>query len=101
MDRCVAEPLQILLAGLRPVRRRPGWGQWLGLGVGVDVAELTTKADIERGVATGEVLLGVAAKARLRALLDRLGDPHTTAVRCKDPLTPGRHASPLPELPAV
>src|SRR5947207_1100176 len=54
----VAQPLHHLLAALRPVRRRPIRARRLRLRVGVDVAELATKANVEPRVAAGQVLLG-------------------------------------------
>ena len=71
----VAQPLQVLPraspASRAAASRRSGR---LGLGVGVDVAELAAEADVQPRVAAGEVLLGVAPEALLGAPLDRLGD---------------------------
>src|SRR5436853_5248005 len=63
--RRVAQPLQVLLARLGPVRRRPVLARWLRLGVSVDVAELSAEADVEAGVAPGELCLGHSPDGRL------------------------------------
>src|SRR5207253_10921188 len=64
MGRRVAQPLLHLLARLAPAGRGPVLAERLRLGVGVDVAELAAEADLEPGVAAGEVRLGIAAEAR-------------------------------------
>src|SRR5205085_1675660 len=81
----VAQALYHLLAALRPVRRRPIRAQRLRLRVGVDVAELAAKANVEAGVAAGKVLLGIPADALFRAQLHRLRDTLAAAIRSEDP----------------
>src|SRR5207248_2976524 len=90
----VAQALHHLLAAFRPVRRRPFRAGWLRLGVGVDVAELTAKANVEPRVAAGKVLLGIATDALFRAQLHRLRDALSTAIRSEDPRSSAWHRYP-------
>src|SRR6266508_2583486 len=83
--RGVAQPLQVLLTRLRPVRGRPAGRGRRRFGVGVDVTELPVEADLEPGVAAGEVLLGIAAQPLRGAAPDRLGDRRAAAVRREHP----------------
>src|SRR4051794_30740959 len=90
----VAQPLHHLLAAFRPVRRRPIRSRRLRLGVGVDVAELAAKANVEAGVAAGKVLLGVAADSLFRTQLHRLRDALAAAIRSEDPRSSAWHSYP-------
>ena len=85
VHRRVAAALQVLLAGFRPVRRRPVRAERLGLDVGVDIAELAAEADLQPVVAPGEMLLGVAPDALLRAPLDGVRDARAAAIGIEDP----------------
>src|SRR5688500_14561081 len=62
----------------QPIGRRPAGGK-LRLGVGVDVAELGSEADVQAGVASAEVLLGVATQPRLNPPPNRVRDSDPTA----------------------
>src|SRR4051794_7126552 len=85
MSRRVAQSLHIFLASLMPAR---GWpiGAWLQVfGVGVDVAELSPKADLQTCVAAGVILFSITAQTRLCTTLHELGNACAAAVRAEDP----------------
>src|SRR5205814_5596358 len=79
------QPLQVLLACFGLVGWRPARAEIVGLGVGVDVAELAAEADVHPRVAAGEMLRGLAPDALLGALLYWLGDRPTAAAGVEDP----------------
>src|SRR5947207_15746799 len=90
----VAQALYHLLAAFRPVRRRPIRAQRLRLRVGVDVAELAAKANVEAGVAAGKVLLGIPTDSLFGAQLHRLRDALSAAIRSEDPCASAWHSFP-------
>lgn len=82
----IAQALQVFFAALGPIGRRPAGAKRFGFLVGVDIAELATKADLESGVATGELFFGEAPDAFLGATPDRFRDFLAPAVGVEDPL---------------
>src|SRR5438105_12800188 len=60
---CVAQTLLVLLARLRPMRRRPVCARLGGFRIRVDIAELSPKADFNPCVAAAEVLLAIPLQA--------------------------------------